>query len=315
MAGSFPVPQETLTKVINVFDPQVIADKVDIKTNHALMFGELAPTDTTLVGQAGDKLTFVSHSYSGAAKSVAEGEEIPIYQMAYSTQEVGVSEIGKAHAITDKAAAVANHDLLDEAAQQIALGMADRIDYDILNAALTQAEQKIDAKINLDLIDALESKFNDKQPSGLNILGTIILNPKDASKLRKLAASDWSRQSDLGDDILKRGVFGELLGWLIKRSTKLPEGQFIATKAGAMKRFIKIPTNVEMERRSLQRVTIISGYASYGVGVVDQARLIVSKGATAVEIPEGNIGDKKPPIQPEKPPVDSSETSPSGKKA
>ena len=45
------------TYLTNLFNPQVVADLIETKLTHNMVFGPLAMIDRTLVGRAGDTVT------------------------------------------------------------------------------------------------------------------------------------------------------------------------------------------------------------------------------------------------------------------
>ena len=48
------------TKLANLIDPEVLADYIDVKLIHKIVFAPLATVDNTLVGAAGDTIKFPS---------------------------------------------------------------------------------------------------------------------------------------------------------------------------------------------------------------------------------------------------------------
>ena len=68
------------------------------------------------------------------------------------------------------------------------------------------------------MIDAIEAAFED-DTSEFNtegsspVRGVLYMNLKDYNKLRKAAASDYTRATELGDQVLTSGVLGEIFGW------------------------------------------------------------------------------------------------------
>ncbi|MFX0112771.1 N4-gp56 family major capsid protein, partial [Bacillus pumilus] len=76
---------------------------------------------------------------------------------------------------------------------------------------------------------------NDEDPEDVLLFGT----PKDIAALRKSAAENCTRASEIGDRIRVSGVFGELLGAQIVRTKKLEEGTAYLVKRGALSLFLK----------------------------------------------------------------------------
>ena len=55
----------------------------------------------------------------------------------------------------------------------------------------------------------------------------LYINPKESAKLRSSASDDFTRATEIGDNIIVKGAFGEALGAIIVRSKKLDEGEAI----------------------------------------------------------------------------------------
>ena len=124
------------------------------------------------------------------------------------------------------------------------MALATYVDDDILNTAKGAPLQVTDQTPDkVDLIDSLEDKFanatNAIEGATYPQQGVLYVSYKDAAALRKAAGDNWTRASDLGDDILVNGAFGELLGWEIIRTAKLTKGHALAVKPGAMNTYLK----------------------------------------------------------------------------
>src|SRR5699024_5418785 len=99
---------------------------------------------------------------------------------------------------------------------------------------------------------------------------------KDAADLRKAATNNWTRSSELGDNILVNGAFGELLGWEIVRSKKLAKGQFVAAKPGALKIYLKRDLMAESARDIDHKLTKFNADQHYGVAIANDALIVRS---------------------------------------
>ncbi|MEN2467894.1 hypothetical protein [Ornithinibacillus sp. JPR2-1] len=184
-------------------------------------------------------------------------------------------------------------DPVGEAQRQIRMSIASKIDNDIVETALT-APLAVQHDINIDLIDALETAFVDAPDNFENVdsTGVLFLSYKDAAKLRKEAAQNWTRSSDLGDRILVSGAFGELLGWEIVRSMKIEDGHGFAVKSGALKTFLKRGLLAETGRDMDHKLTKFNADQHYSVALVDESRIVriepkEDETSETPEIPEG----------------------------
>lgn len=264
-----------LTKLQNLIDPEVMAPMISAQLPKAIKFSAIAPVDNTLEGQPGSTITVPKYKYIGDAEVVSEGEAIDYTALETETEKYTIEKAGKGVKITDEAVLSGYGDPVGEAQRQIRMSIASKIDNDIVDAALT-APLSIEHDIDLDLIDALEATFVDAPDNfeDVDATGVLFLSYKDAAKLRKAAAENWTRASQLGDRILVTGAFGEVFGWEIVRSQKLEDGKGFAVKPGALKTFIKRNLLAEAGRDMDHKLTKFNADQHYSVAVVDESRIV-----------------------------------------
>ncbi|MBU8598490.1 N4-gp56 family major capsid protein [Alkalihalobacillus clausii] len=264
-----------LTRLQNLIDPEVLAAMISAQLPKAIKFSGIAPVDSTLQGQPGSTITVPKYKYIGDAEDVAEGAPIQYEALETDSEQYTIKKAGKGVKITDEAVLSGYGDPVGEAQRQIRMSIASKIDNDIVETALT-AQLVVNHDINLDLIDALETAFIDAPDNFENVdtTGVLFLSYKDAAKLRKEAAQNWTRTSDLGDRILVSGAFGELLGWEIVRSMKIEDGHGFAVKSGALKTFLKRGLLAETGRDMDHKLTKFNADQHYSVALVDESRIV-----------------------------------------
>ena len=269
----------TTTVLANLIDPEVMADLIEAQLAKAIKFSAIAPIDTTLVGVPGSTLTVPSYKYIGDADDIAEGAAIEYSKLEQTKRTMTIKKAAKGVEITDEAVLSGLGDPVGEGQRQVRMAIASKIDNDILATAL-KAPLKLTADIDLDLIDKLESTFTDApdaiEDNNISTTGVLFVSYKDAAKLRKLAGQNWTRPTQLGDDILVKGLFGELLGWEIVRSMKLEQNQFVAVKPGALKTYLKRDIFAEVGRDMDHKVTKFNADEHYGVAIYNDALLVAS---------------------------------------
>ena len=269
----------TTTVLANLIDPEVMADLIEAQLPKAIKFSAIAPIDTTLVGVPGSTLTVPSYKYIGDADDVAEGAAIEYSKLEQTKRTMTIKKAAKGVEITDEAVLSGLGDPVGEGQRQVRMAIASKIDNDILATAL-KAPLKLTADIDLDLIDKLEATFTDApdaiEDNNISTTGVLFVSYKDAAKLRKLAGQNWTRPTQLGDDILVKGLFGELLGWEIVRSMKLEQNQFVAVKPGALKTYLKRDIFAEVGRDMDHKVTKFNADEHYGVAIYNDALLVAS---------------------------------------
>lgn len=269
---------DDLTMLQQMIDPEVMSAMIQAQLPEAIRFGAIAPVNTELEGRPGDTITIPRYKYIGDAKDVAEGAAIQYNQLQTATQTAKIKKAGIGIKLTDEAVLSGYGDPMGEATRQLGLSIASKVDNDILEVAKT-APLSVTAAIDLDLPDKISaamidstSDFNYEQDD--TATGILFLNPKDANKLRKLAAENWTRSTDLGDQILATGVFGELFGWQIVRSRKLAEGEAIAAMAGALQTYMKRGVQVESARDIDSKSTKVNVDEHYVVAIANDAKIV-----------------------------------------
>ncbi|EAG0133319.1 N4-gp56 family major capsid protein [Listeria monocytogenes] len=265
------------TKLANLIDPEVMAPMISEQLPKAIKFGGIAPIDNSLEGQPGSEITVPKFKYIGDAQDVAEGAAIDYSALETESVKHGIKKAGKGVKITDEAVLSGYGNPVGEAQTQIRMSIASKVDNDILAEALTTTLE-VKSAINIDLIDQIENTFVDApdaiEDEAITSTGVLFLNHKDAAKLRKEAAESWTRASQLGDNLLVKGVFGELLGWEIVRTKKLTVGTGLAVKAGALKTFLKRNILAEVGRDMDHKLTKFNADQHYAVALVDETKAV-----------------------------------------
>lgn len=274
-----------MTQLADLFNPQVLTAMVSAQLPKRIAFSGIAPIDTTLQGQPGNTVTLPRYKYIGDAQDVAEGAQIDMESLTVATQTATIKKAGIGIMLTDEAVLSAYGDPQNEAVRQIAMSLASKVDNDVLATAKTATLQMTDS-VDLDLPDKASAKFIDNvsdfnSEQNDTATGVLFLNPKDANALRKLAGSDWTRSSELGDTIITSGNFGELFGWEINRTRKLAQGEYILALPGAMKTYIKRNAMIETARDIKAGLTNITGNEHYVTAIVDDSKILYGKTASA----------------------------------
>lgn len=260
-----------VTKLANLVDPQVLADMVSAELTNAIRFAPLAVVDTTLQGTAGSTLTVPQWNYIGAAEDVAEGEAIPIEQLGKTETEMTVKKAGKGVEITDEAVLSGYGDPIGEAANQLAIAIADKVDMELV-AALETATQTATASggLTVENLDTALAVFDDEDDA----IYTLIANPADAATLRADAGKIWLGGTEVGANRIVSGVFGEILGAQVVRSRRVAEGTAYLVKQGALRLMLKRDTLIETDRDIVTKTTVMTADKHYGAYLVN-AKLAV----------------------------------------
>ncbi|AAY52793.1 TPA: N4-gp56 family major capsid protein [Listeria innocua] len=265
------------TKLANLIDPEVMGPMISAKLPKAIKFGKIAPIDNSLEGQPGSEITVPKYKYIGDAQDVAEGAAIDYSALETESVKHGIKKAGKGVKLTDESVLSGYGDPVEEAQKQIRMAIASKVDNDILEEALTTTLE-VKGAINIGLIDKIENTFTDApdaiEDESITTTGVLFLNYKDTAKLREEAAGSWTKASQLGDDLLVKGAFGELLGWEIVRTKKLADGNALAVKAGALKTFLKRNLLAESGRDMDHKLTKFNADQHYAVALVDETKAV-----------------------------------------
>lgn len=280
-----PQGKTTTAQVIN---PEVMADMVSAKLPKLIKFTPLAFVEDTLEGTPGDTLTVPQWTYSGDATEITEGQPIPVDQLGTKKTTMTIKQAGKAIEITDKAALVSHGDIYSEAANQIALAIANKVDNDLVTVAKTATQYIAEAPVTVANLDKALEIFEDEEDATY----VALIHPKDAIKLRQDAGKEFLRGSEIGANVVISGTFGEVSGVQIVRSKKVDEGKGFLVKIsadqtdtdddakyGAFVINLKRDTMVESDRDILAKTTVYSGDKYYGVYLYDNTKVVKFGGA------------------------------------
>lgn len=278
----------TQTKIAQMVNPEVLADMVSAKLPKMIKFTPLAYVERELVGQPGNTVTVAKWVYSGDAKDITEGEAIVPDQLTTDKSTMTIKKAGKGVEVTDEALLSGYGDPLGQAAHQIALAIANKVDNDLATEAAKATQFVTEAPTTGDALDKALAMFADEEDARY----VAIINPADAIELRKDTAKEWIRGSEIGANIVVSGTFGEAHGVQIVRSKKVTKGKGFLVKVspvetdtddvakyGAFVINLKRDVAIETDRDILKKTTVITGDEHYGVYLYDPTKVVKFGGA------------------------------------
>ena len=273
----------TQTKIEQLVNPEVMADMVSAKLPKMIKFTPLAYVERELVGQPGNTVTVAKWVYSGDAKDITEGEAIVPDQLTTDKSTMTIKKAGKGVEVTDEALLSGYGDPLGQAAHQIALAIANKVDNDLATEAAKATQYVDDAPTTGDALDKALAVFSDEEDAHY----VAVINPEDAIALRSNTVKEWLRGSEIGANTVVSGTFGETHGVQIVRSKKVTKGKGFLVKISAVETDtddvakygafvinLKRDVAIETDRDILKKTTVITGDEHYGVYLYDPTKVV-----------------------------------------
>ena len=271
------------TKLANIINPEVMADMISAELPNALQVTGIYKVDRTLSGKAGNTITVPQWAYIGAAEDVAEGAESTVATMTATDKEYTVKKAVKNVEVTDEAVLSGYGDPKGEAAKQLRMAIADKVDNDgmALLAGITSSTsgaQISSAATGLGyfaVADAVDM-FNDESQNGEKIL---LVNRAGLKALRK----DIIGSSNAGVADMANSDVNMVAGCRVVISNKITgTNRAYVLKPGAITAFIKRDVAVETDRDVTHKKTLISADEHYTCAIEDMSKIVV------IEITPGN---------------------------
>lgn len=288
------------TMIADLINPEVMADMISAKVEKKIVVAPFAKVDNTLVGQAGNTITVPQYKYIGDAEDIAEGVACETVKLEASTTQATVKKAMKAVDITDEAVLSGYGEPVAQANEQLAKSIAAKLDNDALDAITTIYEEST-APNGVQLVFD-----NNGAPAAISYAGIVdaidlfaeevqsekvmFVNPKQVTKLRKDA--DFISADKYNNDVVMRGEIGLIAGTRIVPSKKVIQdesGNYLnpivklnndaesEEDAPAITIYLKRDTNVEQERDTLARKTMISVDKHYTVALSNQSKVVLAK--------------------------------------
>lgn len=265
------------TYLTNLFDPEVIGERLNKKLTDYIRFAPMAYVGRNLVNNHGSTVTIPSYEYIGTASDVAEGVTIPTSLLTTSTYTVTVKKACNAVGLTDEAVLAGWGDPLGEAERQLGVSIADKVDVDCYNSLSaidgTGGTQLYTAGVNfsLDVVaDALAVFLED-----IDDTTYLIINANQYAILRK--EDDFVH---VGNGAVKvTGEVGNVYGTTVVVSNKVQDTEFFLLRQDGLGIELKRSIQVESERDTLAKTTYISAdqhYVTYLRNVAKSVKGVVT---------------------------------------
>lgn len=264
------------TMLNNLINPEVMADMISAELPNALQVTGIYKVDRTLSGKAGNTITVPQWAYIGAAEDVAEGAESAVATMTATDKEYTVKKAVKNVEVTDESVLSGYGDPKGEAAKQLRMAIADKVDNDgmALLAAITGetdgalVSSAADGLGYFAVADAVDM-FNDESQNGEKIL---LVNRAGLKALRK----DIIEMGNAGMAAMADSEVNKVAGCRVVVSNKIPgTNRAYVLKPGAITAFIKRDVTVETDRDVTHKKTLISADEHYTCAIEDMSKIVV----------------------------------------
>ena len=270
------------TLLANIVNPQVMADMVDKKLVDLMKFAPLADIDYTLQGRPGDTITLPFWNYVGDANILAEGATLNLVTMTANTTNATIHKVAQGVELTDEAVLSGFGDPVDEAAYQLALAIASRVDNEVLgilhnitaNTNVMYTTNNTTYPAATDIVSALELFGED-----IDGPTVAVVSPAVYTAMRTTVGDTWIPASEIAAGIAVKGVVGEFQGCQVMVSNKLKSsaagaGDIYLVKPGALRIFLKRDTLVEYDRDIYSFVTKMSASKHFVSYLYDASKVI-----------------------------------------
>ena len=254
------------TKLENLIDPQVLAEYLDWKMMDAIKFAPLCNVNRDLEGRPGSTLTLPKYAFIELAEDVAEGENVPITNLAADSVEVSVKKVGKGVSISDEAILSAYGNPEDEIAKQLLMAIAGKVDNDCAaefrKATMNVEAAAFDKYVIVDMI----AKFGEDIEDDM----VVMINPAHLATLRK----DADFVEVMAGQKIISGEMGQLFGCRIVVSNKVQANEAFLVKAGAVEIIMKRNVAVEADRNIVNKTNIFTADEHYVVYLRDESKIV-----------------------------------------
>lgn len=290
-----------MTKLSGLVNPQVMADMVSATLPKRIKFSPFAKVDTTLSGQPGDTITVPKYAYIGDAEDVAEGVAIGTVVLTASTTTAQVKKAAKAVEITDEAALSGYGDPVGEAANQLTMAIAAKVDndcYEALKGATLQYDGSAKIISYEGIVDAVD-KLGDETDAGVNKI--IFVHPSQVTQLRKDPNFLDINKYPITNGVIMSGTIGSIAGCRVVKSKKVsldagnayylnpimvddsadpnedPAADKTATVSSALTIYLKRDVNTETDRDILKKTTVLSADEHYTAVLSNESKVVLAK--------------------------------------
>ena len=231
------------TKLSDLFNPQVVGNKIATDYGNKIVVSKFANVSTTLVGVAGDTITRNQYVYAGDANVL--GELVADTPAKLSTKRVTktIVKVSKQIVLSDEALLSGADDPMGEAIEQIAMSIAKKDDADAITELLTTTQTATGTTLATAIQAGL--KVLGEKAMGANVI--IFANSSDYWDM-VADHNNWIPASEISAKLVQNGVTGKYFSCNVVPTDSVEKGSPILMLEGALSKEMKKSFEAEMER-------------------------------------------------------------------
>lgn len=231
------------TKLSDLFNPQVVGNKIATDYGNRIIVSRFANTSTTLTGVAGDTITRNQYTYIGDASVLSELDPDTPAKLVTQRITKTVVKVSKQVVLSDEAILSGADRPMDEAIEQIAMAIAKKDDAD----AITELKTTTQTATGTSLATAIVA--------GLKVLGekalqsNVIIFANSSDYFDMVADHDnWLPASEVSAKLVQQGAVGKYFNTNVVPTDSVTAGSPILFVEGALSKEMKRSFEAEMER-------------------------------------------------------------------
>lgn len=270
------------TRAQDMIVPQVFGDMVAGEFVGKLVFGSglFSNVYDDLEGVPGDTLHFPKFNTLTDAADVTEATDLPIERLTTADDTATIKEAGKAVEITDKSILVGMGDPVAEAARQLGIVVARKIDADLQTSLLAApAGTKTNAGTAASFAEAnmwaLRDLFGEDGADPF-AFSAYVMNSARHAQIRSTANFNTALAVGEGNQALVRGYVGQFGGVPVIVSDRMPALKVVLMRGKPLGLAYKRRPIVEADRDILARTNLITTNVHYGTKVVTPADVAIT---------------------------------------
>lgn len=280
-----------LTKLADLINPEVMADMISAKVEKKIALLPYAKVDNTLEGQEGDTITIPRFEHIGEAVEVGEGEDIPLRTLSTTIVKYTIKKIGLGVPLSDEAVLSAHGNIVGETNNQLSDSIAQKTDNDVVDElykakTIFVAGGVIGYDGIVDAVDLFEEERNSNK--------VMFVHPKQMTQLRK--DPNFISADKYDGKVTVTGEFGKIANVSLVTSKKvkneggvyfnpiikLDNDSETEDDSPAITIFVKRDTNVETERKAINRTTEVTVDKLYVTALTNETKVVIAKFADGV---------------------------------